>query len=256
MDHEKKHWSEWLGNFLVLAFILLSGYMVEPGKSALSAKTWLLTGPIFVCGLWLTFKGEQRRRVMKSQKDLEVSHREAVDLDRLQEEYPPGPNCLRHLIQIGFANVAAYVDALHKENPERAKLIDDNVKLSESLHKSMQLVVLYRKEIDRQAQIIKTMERMKPGMWGTSRVPQKRGPLLPMEIVDSAQCPSCRQKFKVGEIVTDVVLGPGNDLVQQAKCRKGESYVGQTIQVHWSCYTGEPDVPEAEMVANHSPEQV
>lgn len=51
-------------------------------------------------------------------------------------------------------------------------------------------------------------------------------------------CAACGLKFAVGEWVTPVPLGPGNDPEEMAKCVSGAPYNAVSIPVHWSCATG------------------
>lgn len=54
-------------------------------------------------------------------------------------------------------------------------------------------------------------------------------------------CPGCSLPFEAGCYTTLLVVGPGDDLESQRRCREGEPYNAVAIEAHWSCVTGEPD---------------
>lgn len=52
-------------------------------------------------------------------------------------------------------------------------------------------------------------------------------------------CPACHYPFDEGDVVTLVVLGPGDDKEEQMKCRSGRPYNAVAVAVHTACATGE-----------------
>ena len=59
-------------------------------------------------------------------------------------------------------------------------------------------------------------------------------------IKNNKECPGCQQKFKVGDEVTLVMIGPGDDEESREKCREGRPYNGVAIPAHYTCVTGLP----------------
>lgn len=53
------------------------------------------------------------------------------------------------------------------------------------------------------------------------------------------RCPACEQPFVVGQYVTLIILGPGDDPEAQEKARAGLAYNAVADPVHWACATGE-----------------
>lgn len=53
-------------------------------------------------------------------------------------------------------------------------------------------------------------------------------------------CAACRRRLMVGEIVTLVAIGPGDDVEHRRRAQAGESYHAVALPAHWSCVTGEP----------------
>jgi hypothetical protein len=62
-------------------------------------------------------------------------------------------------------------------------------------------------------------------------------------------CPLCGELFVVGCYTTMVPLGPGAD-PQARKLARTEKlpYEGITMELHWGCATGEPDVDDKPMI--------
>lgn len=52
-------------------------------------------------------------------------------------------------------------------------------------------------------------------------------------------CPGCQQRFKEGEYVTLVTVGPGDDVEAQQAARDGRAYTAVAMAAHWKCVTGE-----------------
>lgn len=68
------------------------------------------------------------------------------------------------------------------------------------------------------------------------------GPLAasdPLLYGDTDKCPACRQRFKEGEFVTLVALGPGVDPEEREKARAGRIYNAVAAVLHYGCATGE-----------------
>ena len=78
---------------------------------------------------------------------------------------------------------------------------------------------------------------------------RKMGPLNAEHplFLDGTQCPACQKGFKMGDYVTLIVLGPGDDPEEQANAKAGRAYNAVAAPVHWDCAgevektrTGEP----------------
>ena len=69
--------------------------------------------------------------------------------------------------------------------------------------------------------------------------PEKMGPLELDHPLIGDLCPACNVPFKEGELVTLVVLGPGDDPEERKKAREGEPYHAVALPLHWACATGE-----------------
>jgi len=52
-------------------------------------------------------------------------------------------------------------------------------------------------------------------------------------------CPACRRAFAVGDEVTLIVVGPGDDEEAQERAREGRPYNAVCVPVHWACATGD-----------------
>lgn len=74
-----------------------------------------------------------------------------------------------------------------------------------------------------------------------SNGPRKMGPLGSMHpmVRDEMVCPGCDRKFREGQYVTLVQIGPGDDTDARAKAIAGRPYNAVAIPAHWSCVTGE-----------------
>jgi hypothetical protein len=71
--------------------------------------------------------------------------------------------------------------------------------------------------------------------------PRKMGPLKedhPL-VMNMDLCPACRHVFIVGQYVTLVTLGPGENAEEREKARGGGAYTAVAAPVHWACATGE-----------------
>ena len=54
------------------------------------------------------------------------------------------------------------------------------------------------------------------------------------------RCPGCHERFKEGDYVTLVVIGPGGDAESRRRAREGnQAYNAIAIPAHWACVTGE-----------------
>lgn len=55
-------------------------------------------------------------------------------------------------------------------------------------------------------------------------------------------CPGCDQPFAVGDVVTLLPLGPGDDEDARERAAAGRIYNAVAIPLHWACATGkEPE---------------
>ena len=52
-------------------------------------------------------------------------------------------------------------------------------------------------------------------------------------------CAACGVSFVAGDFTTLVELGPGNDLKEQLRARRGAPYTAVAVEIHWTCATGE-----------------
>lgn len=57
-------------------------------------------------------------------------------------------------------------------------------------------------------------------------------------IIDGAKCPGCLQPFAVGDVITLVVIGPGQDTEAREQARQGQAYNARAIPAHYACVTG------------------
>lgn len=57
-------------------------------------------------------------------------------------------------------------------------------------------------------------------------------------------CPGCKQQFVEGDIVTIVVIGPGDDPEARRAHREGLAYTAVGVAAHYACVTGEDDQPQ------------
>ena len=56
-------------------------------------------------------------------------------------------------------------------------------------------------------------------------------PIITEELI----CPGCKRPFKVGDVVTLVCIGPGDDEEERAKAQAGRPYVAVGLPVHADC---------------------
>jgi len=72
---------------------------------------------------------------------------------------------------------------------------------------------------------------------------RKMGPLDESHpcVQDRTICAGCHKLFAPGDYVTLVPIGPGDDIVERAKCRAGEVYNAVATVAHWGCVTGKLD---------------
>jgi hypothetical protein len=52
-------------------------------------------------------------------------------------------------------------------------------------------------------------------------------------------CQGCGFRYRAGEFVTLVTIGPGDDAEARQHLRDGRSYNAVAIPAHWACVTGE-----------------
>jgi hypothetical protein len=69
--------------------------------------------------------------------------------------------------------------------------------------------------------------------------PKKLGPKAAEDATVGQPCAACLKPFVTGDYTTFVVLGPGDDSRQQLRCRMGYEYDGVSVEVHFTCATGE-----------------
>lgn len=67
------------------------------------------------------------------------------------------------------------------------------------------------------------------------------GPKLADHFSIGEKCPACEKPFKEGDYTTLIALGPGDDEEEQEKARQGLPYNAISIEVHWSCATGQKE---------------
>ena len=70
---------------------------------------------------------------------------------------------------------------------------------------------------------------------------KKMGPLTtghPL-VQDAESCPGCHKPFQVGDYVTLVTIGPGDDPENQERARTDRAYSAAAVPAHWTCVTGE-----------------
>jgi len=78
------------------------------------------------------------------------------------------------------------------------------------------------------------MSDERPGLRKFSPLPENHD-----LVMEETSCMACRERFKVGDVVTLMPIGPGKDEEARKKCREGHSYNSQALPVHWACATGE-----------------
>lgn len=54
-------------------------------------------------------------------------------------------------------------------------------------------------------------------------------------IRDGEVCPGCKKPFQVGDIVTLIVIGPGDNEKKRELVRAGQSYAAVAIPAHAEC---------------------
>lgn len=55
------------------------------------------------------------------------------------------------------------------------------------------------------------------------------------------KCAACHAEFVVGDSVTLVSLGPGDDPEERKRARENKAYNARALLCHWACVTGEED---------------
>ena len=55
-------------------------------------------------------------------------------------------------------------------------------------------------------------------------------------------CLLCQELFETNDYTTLLPLGPGANIKARSLCRAEEPYEGVSVEVHWTCATGLPDV--------------
>jgi hypothetical protein len=48
-------------------------------------------------------------------------------------------------------------------------------------------------------------------------------------------CLACKKTFKVGDYTALVVIGPGDDEEQRAKCKARQPYNAVAVEIHFDC---------------------
>lgn len=64
------------------------------------------------------------------------------------------------------------------------------------------------------------------------------GPLTERSPQLRTKCPACHEKFRIGDYVTLVPLGPGTDPVQRRQAARNEPYESVAMEAHYACATG------------------
>ena len=54
-------------------------------------------------------------------------------------------------------------------------------------------------------------------------------------IAEHLICPGCKQAFQVGDVVTLVCIGPGDDEEERAKAKAGRPYIAVGMPAHADC---------------------
>ena len=67
---------------------------------------------------------------------------------------------------------------------------------------------------------------------------EKMGPLKAGHPGVGRICPGCKEPILVGEYVTLLAVGPGDDPEQRRKARAGRPYNAVAIIAHYECVTG------------------
>lgn len=70
---------------------------------------------------------------------------------------------------------------------------------------------------------------------------RRMGPLKENHPLVKDQCHACQRPFEVGQYVTLVPLGPGENAEARRKAREGKHFNAIAVPVHWACATGEED---------------
>ena len=69
----------------------------------------------------------------------------------------------------------------------------------------------------------------------------KSSPLTSEAPIVGQPCAACNKAFVVGDVLTLVPLGPGDNPEARIAARAGRAYNGVAATVHWACATGETD---------------
>jgi hypothetical protein len=64
------------------------------------------------------------------------------------------------------------------------------------------------------------------------------GPLTERSPQLRTACPACHAQFRIGDYVTLVPLGPGDDPVQRRLAAHNEPYEAAAVEAHYACATG------------------
>ena len=54
-------------------------------------------------------------------------------------------------------------------------------------------------------------------------------------------CPGCDQPLKPGDYTAIIRVGPGDREWDRDRCRRGLTYGGVGVELHWVCATGYPE---------------
>jgi len=74
----------------------------------------------------------------------------------------------------------------------------------------------------------------------------KYGPLPVAHKFIGRLCPGCEKQIAIGDFITYIPIGPGNDVEKQRLCRQHQVYEAVCVVVHWTCATGEVDRVKAQ----------
>ena len=69
----------------------------------------------------------------------------------------------------------------------------------------------------------------------------KSSPLTSEAQIVGRPCAACNKAFAIGDVLTLVPLGPGDNPEARIAARAGRAYTGVAAMLHWACATGETD---------------
>lgn len=64
---------------------------------------------------------------------------------------------------------------------------------------------------------------------------KKIGPLPEGHPAVGKICPGCNKPIEVGQTITWMAIGPGDDEEERAKARESKPYNSKCIELHWEC---------------------